>query len=154
MLITNGDRLKHHFQTTIAVKLFTVPEILTIINTFSVDIPKETEMVIPVNDNDIVHMTLESFMDFKTSKISEAADGPIPAICKDCKSKAYEYGFDAGYEAGKKDFDINTQIAAAEAEDDFITIPRHMGMTEAYKLQNELKKIIESEAESEGHEDD
>ena len=82
MLITNGDRLKHHFQTTIAVKLFTVPEILTIINTFSVDIPKETEMVIPVNDNDIVHVTLESFMDFKTSKISEAEseDKKVPHL--------------------------------------------------------------------------
>ena len=47
---------------------------------------------------------------------SEAADGPIPTICKDCNSKAYESGFDAGYEAGKKDFDLNTKIAAAEAE--------------------------------------
>ena len=47
---------------------------------------------------------------------SEAADGPIPAICKDCNSKAYESGFDAGYEAGKKDFDLNTKIAAAEAK--------------------------------------
>ena len=116
MLITNGDRLKHHFENVVDVKLFTVPEIMTIIDTFSLDIPKETEMVIPANVNDIVHMTLESFMDFKTSKISEAADGPIPAICKDCKSKAYESGFDAGYEAGKKDFDLNTKIAAAEAE--------------------------------------
>lgn len=43
---------------------------------------------------------------------SEAADGPIPAICKDCNSKAYESGFDAGYEAGRKD----SKIAAAEAE--------------------------------------
>ena len=116
MLITNGDRLKHHFENVVDVKLFTVPEILTIIDTFSLDISKETEMVIPANDNDIVHMTLESFMDFKTSKMSEAADGPIPAICKDCKSKSYESGFDAGYEAGKKDFDLNTKIAAAEAE--------------------------------------
>ena len=47
---------------------------------------------------------------------SEAADGPIPTICKDCNLKAYESGFDAGYEAGKKDFDLNTKIAAAEAE--------------------------------------
>jgi len=47
---------------------------------------------------------------------SEAADGPIPTICMDCNSKAYESGFDAGYEAGKKDFDLNTKIAAAEAE--------------------------------------
>jgi len=47
---------------------------------------------------------------------SEAADGPIPTICKDCNSKAYESGFDAGYEAGKKDFDLNTKIAAAEAK--------------------------------------
>ena len=47
---------------------------------------------------------------------SEAADGPIPAICKDCNSQAYESGFNAGYEAGKRDFDINTKIAAAEAE--------------------------------------
>ena len=37
----------------------------------------------------------------------------------------------------------------SEAADDFITMPRHIGMKEAYKLQNDLKKIIESEAESE-----
>ena len=47
---------------------------------------------------------------------SKAADMSIPEICKDCNSRSYEYGFDAGYEAGKKDFDLNTKIAAAEAE--------------------------------------
>lgn len=45
-----------------------------------------------------------------------SSEEQIPAICKDCKSKAYESGFDAGYEAGKKDFDLNTKIAAAAAE--------------------------------------
>lgn len=47
---------------------------------------------------------------------SEAADVTIPIICKDCNAKAYDSGFDAGYEAGKRDFDINTKIAEAESE--------------------------------------
>ena len=45
MLITDGDRLKHHFENVVAVKLFTVPEILTIINHFSAEVTEGTKYV-------------------------------------------------------------------------------------------------------------
>ena len=35
MKIANADKLKYHFEHVVMVKLFTVPEILTIIDTFS-----------------------------------------------------------------------------------------------------------------------
>lgn len=40
MKIANADKLKHHFEHVVMVKLFTVPEILTIIDTFSREIPE------------------------------------------------------------------------------------------------------------------
>ena len=47
MLITNGDRLKHHFENVVDVKLFTVPQILTIIDSFSMEIPEGAMLVMP-----------------------------------------------------------------------------------------------------------
>lgn len=47
MLITNGDRLKHHFETVVDVKLFTVPQILTLIDSFSMEIPEGAMLVMP-----------------------------------------------------------------------------------------------------------
>ena len=47
MKITNADKLIHHFENTVDVKLFTVPEIVTIIKSFSVEIPEGTELIIP-----------------------------------------------------------------------------------------------------------
>ena len=44
MKIANADKLKKHFENVVDVKLFTVPNILTIINTFSSE----------VDDNDLV----------------------------------------------------------------------------------------------------
>ena len=73
MLITNGDRLKHHFQNTKAVKLFTVPEILTIIDTFSIDIPEDAKLVMPRHlGRKMVCDNIERIMSFKTTKICEA----------------------------------------------------------------------------------
>ena len=40
MKIANADKLKHHFEHVVMVKTFTVPEILTIIDTFSREIPE------------------------------------------------------------------------------------------------------------------
>ena len=40
MKIANADKLKYHFEHVVMVKLFTVPEILTIIDTFSREIPE------------------------------------------------------------------------------------------------------------------
>lgn len=47
MKITNGDKLIHHFESVVDVKLFTVPEIVQIINSFSMEIPDEATLVMP-----------------------------------------------------------------------------------------------------------
>lgn len=45
MKIANADKLIHHFENTVDVKLFTVPEIVTIINSFSVDTKSDTLII-------------------------------------------------------------------------------------------------------------
>jgi hypothetical protein len=45
MKIANTDRLIHHFESCVDVKLFTIPEIVTIVESFSVEIPEGTELV-------------------------------------------------------------------------------------------------------------
>ena len=73
MLITNGDRLKHHFKNVVDVKHFTPEEICTIIDTFSIELPEESEMIIPGESKiPIVYPTIKMVMDFKTTKICEA----------------------------------------------------------------------------------
>jgi len=47
MKIANTDRLIHHFESCVDVKLFTVPQIVTIIESFSVEIPEGTEIIMP-----------------------------------------------------------------------------------------------------------
>lgn len=47
MRIANADKLKEHFEHVVMVKLFTVPEILTIIDTFSVEINEDSTVVMP-----------------------------------------------------------------------------------------------------------
>lgn len=47
MKIANADKLIHHFESCVDVKLFTVPEIVTIIENFSVEIPEGTELIMP-----------------------------------------------------------------------------------------------------------
>ncbi len=47
MKIANADKLIHHFENTVDVKLFTVPEIVTIIDSFSMDIPDNATLVMP-----------------------------------------------------------------------------------------------------------
>lgn len=47
MKIANTDRLIHHLENVVDVKLFTVPEIVTIIKSFSMEIPDGTELRIP-----------------------------------------------------------------------------------------------------------
>lgn len=43
MKIANADKLKKHFENVVDVKLFTVPNILTIIDTFSSEVPDQKE---------------------------------------------------------------------------------------------------------------
>ena len=45
MRIANADKLKNHFEHVVMVKLFTVPEILTIIDTFSTENPEGDKIV-------------------------------------------------------------------------------------------------------------
>lgn len=72
MLIANADRLKKHFESLVDVKLFTVHNIFTIIDTFSIDIPDSTKLILPRQEaKDVVYTNLERIMDFKTTKISE-----------------------------------------------------------------------------------
>ena len=47
MKIANADNLIHHFEHTVMVKNFTVPEIVTIIKNFSVEIPEGAMLVMP-----------------------------------------------------------------------------------------------------------
>lgn len=73
MLIADADRLKKHYESLVAVKLFTVPEILTIIDTFSIEIPDSTKLILPRQEaKDVVYTNLERMMDFKTTKICES----------------------------------------------------------------------------------
>lgn len=71
MKITNADRLKHHFENLVDVKLFTPEQILTIIDTFSIEIPENTKMILPRGEaKDVVYTNLERLMSFKTTKKS------------------------------------------------------------------------------------
>lgn len=73
MKIANADKLIHHFENTVDVKLFTVPEILTIIDTFSVEIPDSAKLIMTQGAaKEMITTNLERLMNFKTSKISEA----------------------------------------------------------------------------------
>lgn len=71
MRIVNADRLKHHFENVVDVKLFTPEQICTIIDTFSIEIPEDTKMILPRGKaKDVVYTNLERLMNFKTTKKS------------------------------------------------------------------------------------
>lgn len=62
MKIANADKLIHHFEHTVLVKNFTVPEIVTIINSFSLDIPEEAQIVMPRHlGQQMVYKQLEKY---------------------------------------------------------------------------------------------
>lgn len=54
MNIADADKLKKHFDTVVDVKLFTVPTIQTIINTFSCDIPEGDLLVFRKEGENII----------------------------------------------------------------------------------------------------
>jgi hypothetical protein len=73
MLIADADRLKKHFENVVDVKLFTVHNILTIIDTFSIEIPDSTKLILPRQEaKGVVYTNLERIMNFKTTKKSGA----------------------------------------------------------------------------------
>ena len=57
MKIANADRLIHHFETVVDVHLFTVPEIITIIERFSSEIPSDRELVFIQDKNKDIIIT-------------------------------------------------------------------------------------------------
>ena len=69
MKIANADKLKHHFEHVVMVKLFTVPEILTIIDTFSEEIPED--VWIPIEQRPGTDEEYEAFSKFGTCPRSE-----------------------------------------------------------------------------------
>ena len=60
MKISNSDMLIHHFEHTVDVKLFTVPEIVTIIKNFSMEIPEGAMLVMP--ERKAREMTLDNLL--------------------------------------------------------------------------------------------
>lgn len=66
MKIANTDKLIHHFENTVDVKLFTVPEIVTIIKNFSMEIPEEAHIVMPRHlGQQMVYDHMAKLMNFK-----------------------------------------------------------------------------------------
>lgn len=63
MKIANADKLIHHFENVVDVKLFTVPEIVTIIKTFSIEVPEDEAITIhPHTWSKQLVMTFNSFL--------------------------------------------------------------------------------------------
>ena len=59
MRIANADKLIHHFEHTVMVKTFTVPEIVTIIKRFSGEIPEGHELIFHQEGNEIIITDLD-----------------------------------------------------------------------------------------------
>lgn len=78
MKIANADKLKHHFEHVVMVKLFTVPEILTIIDTFSEEIPEG--VWIPIKQRPGTDEEYEAFSKFGDCPREEfkVYEGPLP----------------------------------------------------------------------------
>lgn len=53
MKIANADKLIHHFENVVDVKLFTVPEIVTIIKSFSIEFDEEARIIFPRRTNQV-----------------------------------------------------------------------------------------------------
>ena len=65
MLIANANRLIHHFETVVDVKLFTPAEIITIIETCSCEIPEGDKLVFSREGNDIIVTNITQATKFK-----------------------------------------------------------------------------------------
>lgn len=60
MKIANADKLKKHFENVVDVKLFTVPEICTIIDRFSGEVDEGTPYVFHKEGDEIIVTDLEA----------------------------------------------------------------------------------------------
>lgn len=68
MKIANADKLKQHFENVVDVKLFTVPNILTIIDTFSSE----------VDENDLISRSALKELPFEKVIHTDFGDTAIP----------------------------------------------------------------------------
>ena len=76
MLIANANRLIHHFENVVDVKLFTPAQIITIIETASVEIPDDTKLVmLRDKGREMVETNLEKLMNFKTTDMRKEIGG-------------------------------------------------------------------------------
>lgn len=76
MLIANASKLKHHFENVVDVKLFTPAQIITIIETASIEIPDDTKLVmIRDKGREMVETNLERLMNFKTTDMRKEIGG-------------------------------------------------------------------------------
>ena len=67
MKIANADKLIKHFENVVDVHFFTPAQIITIIETFSLEIPEGTKMILPRGEaKDVIYTNLERIMDRKT----------------------------------------------------------------------------------------
>lgn len=76
MKIANADKLIHHFESCVDVKLFTPAQIITIIETASVEIPDDTKLVmLRDKGSEMVETNLEKLMNFKTTDMRREIGG-------------------------------------------------------------------------------
>lgn len=76
MLIANANKLKHHFENVVDVKLFTPAQIITIIETASIEIPDDTKLVmLRDKGREMVETNLERLMNFKTTDMRKEIGG-------------------------------------------------------------------------------
>ena len=76
MLIANANKLKHHFENVVDVKLFTPAQIITIIETASIEIPDDTKLImLRDKGRKMVETNLEKLMNFKTTDMRKEIGG-------------------------------------------------------------------------------
>lgn len=76
MLIANANRLIHHFENVVDVKLFTPAQIITIIETASIEIPDDTKLVmLRDKGREMVETNLGRLMSFKTTDMRKEIGG-------------------------------------------------------------------------------
>ena len=63
MKIANADKLKKHFESVVDVKLFTVPNILTIIETFSSEVVEPPMSWFPIRYRDMTEEEIEEMIE-------------------------------------------------------------------------------------------
>lgn len=88
MKIANADKLKEHFEHVVMVKLFTVPEILTIIDRFSMNMAiTDDERLLSLNEEYVIVPSLEE------GKWEEGTQGYYCSKCDYYDQSYFEHTF-------------------------------------------------------------